>query len=135
MEYLYKRGIKIAIQEDQIHCEPHVKTGNGEHLYEVCINIDEFSKIATIVPITNNSEGCPVAKDPNVKSKDKLIFNKDGALKKTMGVQNKATVNAIALSDECQISNDVYFVKVAVFENKTTSKDELYLEGKKYGII
>ncbi len=55
--YPYKCGIKIAIQEDQkdqIHCEPHVKAGSGEHLYGICINIDEFSKASTIVPIVNN---------------------------------------------------------------------------------
>ncbi|MBB6043408.1 hypothetical protein HNP68_001030 [Borrelia yangtzensis] len=49
--YPYKCRIKIAIQEDkkdQIHCEPHVKAGSGEHLYGICINIDEFSKASSI---------------------------------------------------------------------------------------
>ncbi|MCD2385220.1 DUF228 domain-containing protein, partial [Borreliella burgdorferi] len=36
---------------------------------------------------------------------------------------NKATINAIALSDAKQISNDVHLIKVAVFGNKAVSKN------------
>ncbi|OJH14276.1 hypothetical protein ER70_09725, partial (plasmid) [Borreliella bissettiae] len=84
---------------------------------------DEFSKTATIVPITNNFEGYLVAKDSTVKVKDKLVFNKDGALEKVTGTPNKATINATALSDAKQISNEVYLVKVAVFGNKGISRN------------
>ncbi|WP_418905239.1 DUF228 domain-containing protein (plasmid) [Borreliella finlandensis] len=125
--YPYKRGVKRVIQEaqeNQIHYEPHVEAGGGEDLYGICIDIDEFSKTATIVPITNNFEGYLVAKDSSVKAKDKLVFNKDGALEKVNGAQqNRATINAIALSDAKQISNDACLVKVAVFGNKAISKN------------
>ncbi|MCD2379814.1 DUF228 domain-containing protein [Borreliella burgdorferi] len=124
--YPYKRGVKRVIQEaqdNQSHYEPHVEAGGGEDLYGICIDIDEFSKTATIVPITNNFEGYLVAKDSTLKVKDKLVFNKDGALEKVTGAQNKATINAIALSDAKQISNDVYLVKVAVFGNKAISRN------------
>ncbi|WP_418909640.1 DUF228 domain-containing protein (plasmid) [Borreliella lanei] len=125
--YPYKRGVKRVIQEaqeNQIHYEPHVEAGGEEDLYGICTDIDEFSKTATIVPITNNFEGYLVAKDSSVKAKDKLVFNKNGALEKVNGVpQNKATINAIALSDAKQISNDAYLVKVAVFGNKAISKN------------
>ncbi|WP_418455566.1 DUF228 domain-containing protein (plasmid) [Borreliella californiensis] len=125
--YPYKRGVKRVIQEvqeNQIHYEPYVEAGGGEDLYGVCIDIDEFSKTATIVPVTNNFEGYLVAKDSTLKAKDKLIFNKDGALEKVTGAPpNKATINAIALSDAKQISNDVYLIKVAVFGNKAISKN------------
>ncbi|ACN93557.1 conserved hypothetical protein (plasmid) [Borreliella finlandensis] len=64
------------------------------------------------------------AKDSTLKVKDKLVFNKDGALEKVTGAPpNKATINAIALSDAKQISNDVYLIKVAVFGNKAVSKN------------
>ncbi|WP_419250494.1 DUF228 domain-containing protein, partial [Borreliella afzelii] len=96
--------------------------GGGEDLYGICTDIDEFSKTATIVPITNNFEGYLVAKDATPKAKDKLIFNKDGALEKITGA-NKTTINAIALSDAKQISNDVYLVKVGVFGNKAISRN------------
>ncbi|MCD2399571.1 DUF228 domain-containing protein [Borreliella burgdorferi] len=125
--YPYKRGIKRVIQEekaDQIHYEPHVEAGGEDDLYGICIDIDEFSKTATIVPITNNFEGYLVAKDSTLKVKDKLVFNKDGALEKVTGAPpNKATINAIALSDAKQISNDVFLIKVAVFGNKAVSKN------------
>ncbi|WP_418909623.1 DUF228 domain-containing protein (plasmid) [Borreliella lanei] len=125
--YPYKRGVKRVIQEaqeNQIHYEPHVEAGGEEDLYGICTDIDEFSKTATIVPITNNFEGYLVAKDSSVKTKDKLVFNKDGALEKVNGAPpNKATINAIALSDAKQISNDAYLVKVAVFGNKAISKN------------
>ncbi|ACN93452.1 conserved hypothetical protein (plasmid) [Borreliella finlandensis] len=125
--YPYKRGVKRVIQEEkpnEIHYEPHVEAGGEEDLYGICIDVDEFSKTATIVPITNNFEGYLVAKDSTVKVKDKLVFNKDGALEKVNGAPpNKATINATALSDAKQISNDVYLVKVAVFGNKAISKN------------
>ncbi|APS99070.1 hypothetical protein Bmayo_05280 (plasmid) [Borreliella mayonii] len=124
--YPYKRGVKRVIQEaqeNQIHYEPHVEAGGGEELYGICIDIDEFSKTATIVPITNNFKGYLVAKDSSVKAKDKLVFNKDGALEKVIGASNKATINATALTDAKQISNEVYLVKVAVFGNKAVSKN------------
>lgn len=126
--YPYKRGVKRVIQteeEDKIHYEPYVEAGGEDDLYGICVDIDEFSKTATIVPITNNFEGYLVAKDSGPKAKDKLIFNKDGALEKVNNGegQNKATINAIALSDAKQISNDTYLVKVAVFGNKAISKN------------
>ncbi|ACK75373.1 DUF228 domain-containing protein [Borreliella burgdorferi] len=125
--YPYKRGVKRVIQEEQenqIHYEPHVEAGGGDDLYGICTDIDEFSKTATIVPITNNFEGYLVAKDSTLKVKDKLVFNKDGALEKVTGAPpNKVTINAIALSDAKQISNDVYLIKVAVFGNKAVSKN------------
>ncbi|MBB6032071.1 hypothetical protein HNR35_001074 [Borreliella spielmanii] len=123
--YPYKRGVKLGfseVKEGEIHYEPHVEAGGGKDLYGVCIDIDEFSKTVTIIPITNNFEGYLVAKDSSVKVKDKFIFNKDGALEKVTGA-NKATINAIALSDAAQISNDVYLVKVAVFGNKAIGQN------------
>ncbi|WP_418457491.1 DUF228 domain-containing protein [Borreliella andersonii] len=125
--YPYKRGVKRVIQKvqaNQIHYEPHVEAGGEDDLYGICVDIDEFSKTATIVPITNNFEGYLVAKDSMVKTKDKLVFNKDGALEKVNGAPpNKATINAIALFDAKQISNEVYLVKVAVFGNKAISEN------------
>ncbi|WP_418454815.1 DUF228 domain-containing protein (plasmid) [Borreliella spielmanii] len=124
--YPYKRGVKLSfseLKEGEIHYEPHIEAGGGEDLYGVCIDIDEFSKTATIIPITNNFEGYLVAKDATPKAKDKLIFNKDGALEKVNNGANKQTINAIALSDAKQISNDVYLIKVAVFGNKAVSKN------------
>ncbi|WP_420025239.1 DUF228 domain-containing protein (plasmid) [Borreliella yangtzensis] len=122
--YPYKRGLKRVIQETkegEPHYESYVEAGGGEDLYGICADIDEFSKTATIVPITNNFEGYLVAKDATPKAKDKLVFNKDGALEKVSG-GNKATVNAIALSDSKQINDDVYLIKVVVFGNKATSR-------------
>ncbi|MCD2413882.1 DUF228 domain-containing protein, partial [Borreliella burgdorferi] len=86
--YPYKCGVKRVIQEaqdNQIHYEPHVEAGGEDDLYGICIDIDEFSKTATIVPIINNFEGYLVAKDSKLKVKDKLVFNKDGALEKVTG--------------------------------------------------
>ncbi|WP_420025400.1 DUF228 domain-containing protein [Borreliella valaisiana] len=125
MGYPYKRGVKRVIQEakaNEPHYEPYVEAGGGEDLYGICVDIDEFSKTASIVPITNNFEGYLVVKDATPKAKDKLFFNKDGVLEKVSG-GNKATVNAIALSDSKQISNDVYLIKVAVFGNRAKSSN------------
>ncbi|WP_010256249.1 DUF228 domain-containing protein [Borreliella burgdorferi] len=120
--YPYKRGVKLSFGDGTTELE--VEAGGEDDLYGICIDIDEFSKTATIIPITNNFEGYLVAKDSTLKVKDKLVFNKDGALEKVTGAPpNKATINAIALSDAKQISNDVYLIKVAVFGNKAVSKN------------
>ncbi|ACO38571.1 conserved hypothetical protein (plasmid) [Borreliella burgdorferi 29805] len=125
--YPYKRGVKRVIQgeqENQIHYEPHVEAGGEDDLYGICTDIDEYSKTATIVPITNNFEGYLVAKENGIKAKDKLYFNKDGELEKINGSAppNKTTINAIALSDAVKIINDIFLVKVAVFGNKAVQK-------------
>nr|AAU85908.1 hypothetical protein BGP058 [Borreliella bavariensis PBi] len=121
--YPYKRGVKLSFSADGT-TELEVEAGGGEDLYGICVDIDEFSKTATVVPITNNFEGYLVAKENSVKAKDKLFFNKDGELEKINGSapQNKATINAIALSDAKKISNDVFLVKVSVFGNKAVQK-------------
>ncbi|WP_031478597.1 MULTISPECIES: DUF228 domain-containing protein [Borreliella] len=125
--YPYKCGVKRVIQrekENEIHYEPYVEAGGGEDLYGICVDIDEFSKTATIVPITNNFEGYLVAKDSTPKAKDKLIFNKDGVLEKASETPlNKETIHAIALSDAKKISNDIYLVKAVVFGNKAIGQN------------
>ncbi|WP_210380281.1 DUF228 domain-containing protein [Borreliella valaisiana] len=125
--YPYKCGVKRVIQgekENEIHYEPYVEAGGGEDLYGICIDIDDFSKTATIVPITNNFEGYLVAKDSTPKTKDKLIFNKNGVLEKAPETPaNKGTIHAIALSDANKINDDVYLVKVVVFGNKAIGQN------------
>ncbi len=104
-----------------------LRLGGGEDLCGICVDIDEFSKTAAIIPITNNFGGYLIAKENGVKAKDKLFFNKDGELEKINGSAptNKTTINAIALSDSKKISNDAYLVKVAVFGNKAISQKSM----------
>ncbi|MBB6043733.1 DUF228 domain-containing protein (plasmid) [Borreliella yangtzensis] len=121
--YPYKRGVKRVINQEKAnepHYEPYVEAGGGEDLYGICVDIDEFSKTATIIPITNNFEGYLVVKDATPKAKEKLYFNNDGVLEKVSG-GNKPIVNAIALSDAKQINGEYYLIKVAVFGNRAKS--------------
>ncbi|WP_024655210.1 DUF228 domain-containing protein, partial [Borrelia hispanica] len=81
--YPYKRGVKLVANQftqGQPHFEPHVEAGGGDDLYGICVDIDDYTGVATVAPITNRFEGYLVAKDNSIKCKDKLKFNSDGQL-------------------------------------------------------
>ncbi|ATQ15417.1 DUF228 domain-containing protein (plasmid) [Borrelia miyamotoi] len=116
--YPYKRGVKRVVNpfvQGQPHFEPHVEAGGGDDLYGICIDVDDFTRTATVVPITEIFEGYLVAKDNSIKKNDKLKFNSDGQLEKANGSTN---INAIAISDSIQLSNDLYMVEAISYGNK-----------------
>ncbi|AYE37108.1 hypothetical protein DB313_06285 (plasmid) [Borrelia turcica IST7] len=116
--YPYKRGVVLDFDKDNAY-EFGVKAGGGDDLYGICIDIDEFSQIATVLPITNNFTGFLVLKgggDNGIKAGDKLFFNKDGELEKVAG--GNKTVNAIALSSSHKINNSVSIILASVFGNR-----------------
>ncbi|MCD2322367.1 DUF228 domain-containing protein, partial [Borreliella burgdorferi] len=51
--YPYKRGVKLSFSADGT-TELEVEAGGGDDLYGICTDIDEFTGMATVVPITNN---------------------------------------------------------------------------------
>ncbi|MCD2318008.1 DUF228 domain-containing protein [Borreliella burgdorferi] len=114
--YPYKRGVKLSFGDGTTELE--VEAGGGEDLYGVCIDIDEFSNVATVIPITNNFTGyLTFKKDGNgVNSGDKLYFNQHGELEKVTGAQN--AFNAIALSKVYKLTEDLFIVLASVFGNK-----------------
>ncbi len=114
--YPYKRGVKFSFSEDSIS-ELEVEAGGGEDLYGICIDIDEFSKTATVIPITNNFTGyLTFKKNGNgVNPGDKLYFNQHGELEKITGAQK--SINAIALSKVYKLTEDLFIVIASVFGN------------------
>ncbi|UPA18561.1 DUF228 domain-containing protein [Borrelia puertoricensis] len=119
--YPYKRGVKRVVDpfvEGQPHYEPHVEAGGEDDLYGICIDVDEFTQTATVIPITNIFQGYLVAKDNSIKRKDKLKFNSNGQVEKNTSSNNK--INAVALSDSIEIdsTDNLYIVHVAVYGNK-----------------
>uniref|UniRef100_UPI001AEF836D DUF228 domain-containing protein n=1 Tax=Borreliella garinii TaxID=29519 RepID=UPI001AEF836D len=84
----------------------------------ICIDIDEFSKTATVIPITNNFTGyLTFKKNGNgVNPGDKLYFNQHGELEKITGAQK--SVNAIALSKVQKLTEELYVGLVSVFGNR-----------------
>ncbi|WP_417903098.1 DUF228 domain-containing protein (plasmid) [Borreliella andersonii] len=115
--YPYKRGVKLIFGDGTTELE--VEAGGEDYLYGVCTDIDEFSGMATVIPITNNFTGYLTFKkngDNGVKPGDKLHFNAHGELEKTTGV--KKSVNAIALSKVHKLTEDLYIVLASVFGNR-----------------
>ncbi|WP_210382541.1 DUF228 domain-containing protein, partial [Borreliella garinii] len=51
--YPYKRGVKLSFSADGT-TEFEVEAGGGEDLYGICTDIDEYTGMATVIPITNN---------------------------------------------------------------------------------
>ncbi|WP_420025716.1 DUF228 domain-containing protein (plasmid) [Borreliella yangtzensis] len=116
--YPYKRGVKLSFSNDGT-TELEVEAGGGEDLYGICTDIDEFTGIATVIPITNNFEGYLVCKKENQSSinvGDKLNFDQHGELEKVSG--NNKTINAIALSKAHKVTENLYIILASVFGNR-----------------
>ncbi len=115
--YPYKRGVKLSFGDGTTELE--VEAGGGDDLYGICTDIDEFTGMATVVPITNNFTGYLTFKkngQNGVKPGDKLHFNEHGELDKTTGAQK--TINAIALSKVHKLTEELYIVLASVFGNR-----------------
>ncbi|WP_418905379.1 DUF228 domain-containing protein (plasmid) [Borreliella turdi] len=116
--YPYKRGVKLSFSDDGAS-ELEVEAGGGDDLYGVCTDIDEFSGMATVIPITNNFTGYLTFKkngQNGVNPGDKLHFNQHGELEKTTGADK--TVNAIALSKVQKLTEELFIVLASVFGNR-----------------
>ncbi|WP_420025209.1 DUF228 domain-containing protein (plasmid) [Borreliella yangtzensis] len=115
--YPYKRGVKLSFSTDGA-TELEVEAGGGEDLYGICTDIDEFTGIATVIPITNNFEGYLVCKKPgsDINPGDKLNFDQHGELEKVSG--NNKPINAIALSKAHKLTENLYIILASVFGNR-----------------
>ncbi|WP_445436319.1 DUF228 domain-containing protein [Candidatus Borreliella tachyglossi] len=129
----YKRGVKIvfSIGDDSL-MEPYVTPSKDAELYGICIDVDEFSKTASVLPITNNFEGYLVTRNRSLEIGDLLDFNSQGIIIKAEG-DPPTSINAVALStsftidfkddlseyeDLKKIDFQVHFVKVAIYGNR-----------------
>ncbi|QXG44700.1 DUF228 domain-containing protein (plasmid) [Borreliella burgdorferi] len=115
--YPYKRGVKLSFGDGTTELE--VEAGGGDDLYGVCSDIDEFSGMATVIPITNNFTGYLTLKKDgqnSVNPGDKLNFNQHGELEKVTGAQK--SVNAIALSKAHKLTEELFIVLASVFGNR-----------------
>ncbi|ACN56097.1 DUF228 domain-containing protein [Borreliella burgdorferi] len=116
--YPYKRGVKFSFSADGT-TELEVEAGGGDDLYGICTDIDEYTGMATVIPITNNFTGYLTFKkngENGVKPGDKLHFNQHGELEKATG--NQHSINAIALSKVHKLTNDLSIVLASVFGNR-----------------
>ncbi|WP_210360512.1 DUF228 domain-containing protein, partial [Borreliella garinii] len=116
--YPYKRGVKLSFSSDGAS-ELEVEAGGGDDLYGVCTDIDEFSGMATVIPITNNFTGYLTFKkngQNGVNPGDKLHFNEHGELEKPTG--QAKSVNAIALSKVHKLTEELFIVLASVFGNR-----------------
>ncbi|ACL34544.1 DUF228 domain-containing protein [Borreliella garinii] len=115
--YPYKRGVKLSFSADGT-TEFEVEAGGGEDLYGICTDIDEYTGMATVIPITNNFTGYLTFKKngSGVNPGDKLHFNQHGELEKTTGADK--TINAIALSKVQKLTEELFIVLASVFGNR-----------------
>ncbi|WP_430644659.1 DUF228 domain-containing protein [Borrelia puertoricensis] len=110
--------------------EVQVEVSDGNNMYGICVDIDPYTNVATILPITNNFTGYVIAQSSDsFKIGDKLDFNSNGEAVKSSNTSS-VKINAIALSnkftiqltnDESKKSNDEYtlnLVKIALYGNK-----------------
>ncbi|AWG43361.1 hypothetical protein CR532_05210 (plasmid) [Candidatus Borreliella tachyglossi] len=129
----YKRGVKIvfSIGDDSL-MEPYVTPSKDAELYGICVDVDEFTNTASVLPITNNFEGYLVTRNRSLEIGDLLDFNSQGIIIKAEG-DPPTSINAVALStsftidfkedlgeyeDLKKIDFQVHFVKVAIYGNR-----------------
>ncbi|UPA18441.1 DUF228 domain-containing protein [Borrelia puertoricensis] len=127
----YKRAVKLKVETDtKKNDEVQVEVSDGNNMYGICVDIDPYTNVATILPITNNFTGYVIAQSSDsFKIGDKLDFNSNGEAVKSSNTSS-VKINAIALSnkftiqltnDESKKSNDEYtlnLVKIALYGNK-----------------
>ncbi|UPA12543.1 DUF228 domain-containing protein [Borrelia venezuelensis] len=115
--YPYKRGVKLSYEASD-NSEPCVEAGGGTDLYGICIDIDEFTGIATVLPITNNFTGYLVVKQSSQSSVTpggKIKINTDGEVENN---SSSGGVNGIALSKAFQVNTNLYMALVSVCGNR-----------------
>ncbi|WP_330730530.1 DUF228 domain-containing protein [Borrelia turicatae] len=115
--YPYKRGVKLSFEDGY---EPCVEAGGGADLYGICIDIDEFTQTATVMPITNNFTGYLVVKKSSQSSITpgvKVKFDNNGEIENDSGSSSRI-INGIALSKAFKINENLYIALVSIFGNR-----------------
>ncbi|UPA18523.1 DUF228 domain-containing protein [Borrelia puertoricensis] len=115
--YPYKRGVKLSYEASD-NTEPCVEAGGGTDLYGICIDIDDFTGIATVLPITNNFTGYLVVKQSSQSSinpGNKIKINTDGEVENN---SSSGGVNGIALSKAFQVNTNLYIALVSICGNR-----------------
>ncbi|AHH11531.1 DUF228 domain-containing protein (plasmid) [Borrelia coriaceae] len=125
--YPYKRGVKLSFEDGS---EPCVEAGGCDDLYGICIDIDEFTKTATVIPITNNFQGYVISRSSDgISIGDKLDFDSDGKVIKS-SYDSQVPIKAIALSNvfTLNLTDDIskkdqedyklYLIKIAIYGSK-----------------
>ncbi|UPA12542.1 DUF228 domain-containing protein [Borrelia venezuelensis] len=127
----YKRAVKLKVETDtNKNDEVQVEVSSSSDMYGICVDIDEYTNVATVIPITNNFEGYVVAQSSaSFQIGDKLDFNSSGEAFKTSS-SSSVKINAVALSNKftIQLTNDeskknsseyqLNLVKIALYGNK-----------------
>ncbi|UPA18479.1 DUF228 domain-containing protein (plasmid) [Borrelia puertoricensis] len=127
----YKRAVKLKVETDTNKNDGvQVEVSDGNNMYGICVDIDPYTNVATVIPITNNFEGYMIAQSTSINMGDKLDFNSNGEVIKSSNTSSVA-INAVALSDvftiqltndESKKSSDEYklnLVKIALYGNKS----------------
>ncbi|UPA16719.1 DUF228 domain-containing protein (plasmid) [Borrelia coriaceae] len=128
----YKSAVKLKIETEKSD-EVQVEVSDGKNMYGICIDIDEHTNVATVIPITNNFEGYVIAKSSSsIQIGDKLDFDSDGKVIKSTN-DSQSSIKAIALSTifTLNLTDDtskkdqedykLYLIKIAIYGNKAVS--------------
>ncbi|WP_024655150.1 DUF228 domain-containing protein [Borrelia hispanica] len=117
--YPYKCGVKVAtnpIKANEVHYESYVQPGGGGDLYGICIDIDDYTETAQVVPITSGGyQAWLFAKDATIKRGDKIKFTDKGEAEKSTG--SNTIYNAIAVEDTVSLPDNTYLVHVKFVGN------------------
>ncbi|AYE36999.1 hypothetical protein DB313_05730 (plasmid) [Borrelia turcica IST7] len=106
--FCHKMGVKLVYDTEY---EKQVEAGGGDELYGVCINVDEYLKVAHVVRTV--CQGHFVCANGSIKAGDKLTFSDKGILEKA--VKNRHTyAHATAVKDSFEFSDKkgIYGVEV-----------------------
>ncbi|ACH94014.1 DUF228 domain-containing protein [Borrelia duttonii] len=109
----YKRAVKLSFDTDR---SVFVETSDDSNVYGICVDVDEYTETAQVVPITSGGyQAWLFAKDATIKRGDKIKFNDKGEAEKSSG--SNTIYNAIALEDTVSLPNNTYLVHVKFVGN------------------
>ncbi|WP_024654282.1 DUF228 domain-containing protein, partial [Borrelia persica] len=74
----YKRAVKLKVSTEKPD-DIFVEVSDSQNMYGICIDINEHTNVATVIPITNNFEGYVITQSSSgINMGDKLDFNSNG---------------------------------------------------------
>lgn len=108
---VYKRGVKISL-EDGDHEMVIESCTSSSDVDGICWDIDDFTGVAQVIPISNGFQGWLVCKkNSGIKPNDKVKFIANGEIDKETG---QSKLYSMAISEPVECRKDLFIVHVII---------------------
>lgn len=117
----YKRAVKLVYKNGCVYAT----LSNDLDIYGVCVDINEYTNMATVVPIGHSFQGYLVCNyNTNLKPGDQLDFSTIGEVTKAVAPNLPTIINMVALSNSFKLD----------FRNSLERKDAEFSKAVDYSV-